>query len=137
MTTFCIFNPSQGPENRIVRYVQYPVAVSQYLWDQHMKLSARTEELLQVVTVIDDRIDAAVALEFKEDVRQMTENAPAKVIDSSGLGAIVATMKHLAPERSLALAGLTGPVDRVFRLTRMDSVFSLYPTLDLALQDQS
>ena len=48
---------------------------------------------------------------------------------------IVATMKHLAPERSLVLAGLTGPVDRVFRLTRMDSVFSLYPTLDHALQD--
>ena len=111
-----------------------------------MTLSARTEELLQVVTVIDDRIDAAVALEFKENMRQMTENAPPKVIldlsavvfiDSSGLGAIVATMKHLAPERSLALAGLTAPVDRVFRLTRMDSVFSLYPTLDHALQDQS
>lgn len=110
-----------------------------------MRLSARTEELLQVVTVLDSRIDAAVALEFKENMRQMTENAPERVIldlsavvliDSSGLGAIVATMKHLAPEKTLILAGLTGPVDRVFRLTRMDSVFMLYPTLDHALQDQ-
>ncbi|MEM5520525.1 STAS domain-containing protein [Sulfitobacter sp. AS59] len=111
-----------------------------------MRLSARTEELLQVVTVLDDRIDAAVALEFKENVRQITETAPATVIldlsavvfiDSSGLGAIVATMKYLAPERTLVLAGLTAPVDRVFRLTRMDSVFSLYPTLSHALHDQS
>jgi anti-sigma B factor antagonist len=111
-----------------------------------MRLSARTEELLQVVTVLDDRIDAAVALEFKENVRQITETAPATVIldlsavvfiDSSGLGAIVATMKYLAPERTLVLAGLTAPVDRVFRLTRMDSVFALYPTLSHALHDQS
>ena len=110
-----------------------------------MRLSARTEELLQVVTVLDNRIDAAVALEFKENMRQTTENAPEKVlldlsavvfIDSSGLGAIVATMKHLSPGKTLVLAGLNGPVDRVFRLTRMDSVFSLYPTLDHALQDQ-
>ncbi|WP_339761479.1 STAS domain-containing protein [uncultured Sulfitobacter sp.] len=111
-----------------------------------MRLSAETEELLQVVTVLDDRIDAAVALEFKENGRQITETAPATVIldlsavvfiDSSGLGAIVATMKHLAPQRTLVLAGLTAPVDRVFRLTRMDSVFSLYPTLSHALEDLS
>ena len=110
-----------------------------------MKLSAKTEGPVQVVTVIDDRIDAAVALEFKETMRQVTETAPDVVvldlagvtfIDSSGLGAIVATMKHLFPERSLALAGLTGPVDRVFRLTRMDRVFNLYPTLADALQNE-
>ncbi len=111
-----------------------------------MKLSAETEERLQIVHVIDDRIDAAVALEFKETMRQITQTAPATVIldlsnvifiDSSGLGAIVATMKFLAPDRELKLAGLKGPVDRVFRLTRMDSVFSLYPTLDAAVRDNA
>lgn len=110
-----------------------------------MKLSAKTEGPVQIVTVMDERIDAAVALEFKETMRQVTQTAPASVIldlagvtfiDSSGLGAIVATMKHLAPDRSLALSGLTGPVDRVFRLTRMDSVFNLYPTLAAALQHE-
>ncbi len=110
-----------------------------------MKLSAKTEEPLQIVTVLENRIDAAVALDFKEAMRQLTENAPERVIldlsavtfiDSSGLGAIVATMKFLAPARTLLLAGLTGPVDRVFRLTRMDSVFTLYPSLAAALKDQ-
>ncbi len=111
-----------------------------------MKLSTKTEEVLQVIRVLDDRIDAAVALEFKESMRQMTKDAPATIIldlggvnfiDSSGLGAIVATMKHLAPERVLMLAGLTDPVDRVFRLTRMDSVFNLYRTLDDAMEAQA
>ncbi|HBM41662.1 MAG TPA: anti-sigma factor antagonist, partial [Sulfitobacter sp.] len=47
-----------------------------------------------------------------------------------------ATLKLLLPDRSLTLAGLTPSVDRVFRLTRMDSVFPLFPTLDAALAAQ-
>ena len=109
-----------------------------------MELSAKIEEPLHIVSVMDTRIDAAVALDFKDAMRQTTAEAPETVvldlsnvgfIDSSGLGAIVATMKHLAPERKLVLAGLTPTVDKVFRLTRMDSVFSLYPTLDGALAE--
>ena len=35
-------------------------------------------------------------------------------------------MKLLAPDRVLELAGLTPSVARVFRLTRMDSVFTIH-----------
>jgi anti-sigma B factor antagonist len=107
-----------------------------------MELSTRTEGQFLIVAVSDSRIDAAVALDFKEAMRQTTEEGPLTVvlnlsevdfIDSSGLGAIVATMKHLAPERTLVLAGLTPAVDKVFKLTRMDSVFSLYPHMEEAL----
>jgi anti-sigma B factor antagonist len=97
---------------------------------------------LCIVTVEEARIDAAAALAFKEAVRVATEDAPPLVIldlrnvafiDSSGLGAIVAAMKFLAPTRKLVLAGATPSVRRVFELTRMDSVFDLFPTLDAAL----
>jgi anti-sigma B factor antagonist len=50
-------------------------------------------------------------------------------LDSSGLGAVVGVMKLLAPERRLELAGLTPTVAKVFRLTRMDSVFTIHPAL--------
>ena len=56
-------------------------------------------------------------------------------IDSSGLGAIVAAMKNLAPAHKLVLAGLTPPVDKVFRLTRMDTVFGVFSTVEAALTD--
>ena len=111
-----------------------------------MDISVRKEERFYVVHVEEDRIDAAVALEFKEAMRRKTEGAPGTVvldlaqvtfIDSSGLGAIVATMKHLAPDRALVIAGLSPAVSRVFTLTRMDSVFSLFPTLDDAIADFS
>lgn len=97
---------------------------------------------MQVVSILDSRIDAPVALAFKDAMRNSTYGGPETVvldlhkvdfIDSSGLGAIVATMKHLAPSRSLVLAGLTPTVEKVFKLTRMDSVFRVFSSLDDAL----
>ena len=109
-----------------------------------MEVYTRIEEQMQVVSILESRIDAAVALDFKEAMRTATADGPETVvldldkvefIDSSGLGAIVATMKHLAPARKLVLAGLTPAVDKVFSLTRMDSVFSIFTTMDAAMAE--
>ncbi len=109
-----------------------------------MELACKTEEHLRVVSVQESRIDAAVAIEFKDAMRMQTDGGPELVvldlsnvdfIDSSGLGAIVAAMKNMGTERKLALAGLTPTVERVFQLTRMDSVFSVFPTLEGALAE--
>jgi anti-sigma B factor antagonist len=56
-------------------------------------------------------------------------------LDSSGLGAVVAVMKLLMPARKLELAGLTATVEKVFRLTRMDSVFTIHTVVPGALRD--
>ncbi|MDI3338707.1 STAS domain-containing protein [Defluviimonas aestuarii] len=88
-----------------------------------------------VVRVNEDRIDAAVAIQFKDRMRELTADRTGTVIldlgrvdfvDSSGLGAIVSVMKFLAPTRKLELAALTANVGKVFRLTRMDSVFAIH-----------
>lgn len=109
-----------------------------------MNLSSRSEDDLLIVSVAEPRIDAAIAIDFKDSMRDETDDGPDTVIldlsdvqfiDSSGLGAIVASMKQLGGRRKLVLAGLTPAVDKVFRLTRMDSVFSLFSTLDGALED--
>lgn len=109
-----------------------------------MEIASKTEEQLRIVSVKESRIDAAVAIEFKDAMRGETDCGPDLVvldlshvdfIDSSGLGAIVAAMKHMGQERKLALAGLTPTVERVFKLTRMDSVFSVFPTLEGALAE--
>ena len=110
-----------------------------------MDLSNTTEGSQRVITVNEDRIDAAVALSFKEKMREATEDGPNVVIldlsnvqfvDSSGLGAIVASMKSMGPGRKLALANMTPTVEKVFRLTRMDSVFSIFSSLEEALSAQ-
>jgi anti-sigma B factor antagonist len=107
-----------------------------------MNIISSDHENSRIVTVCENRIDAAVAIRFKEAVRAQTAGGPDHIIldltqvdfiDSSGLGAIVATMKQLGPDRRLDLAGLTPAVDKVFQLTRMDSVFRLFKTLQSAL----
>lgn len=88
-----------------------------------------------LIKVNEHRIDAAVAIEFKEAVRGAADGLEGTVIldlgnvtflDSSGLGAVVAVMKLLGPQRPLHLAALTPPVAKVFRLTRMDSIFTIH-----------
>ena len=88
-----------------------------------------------IIAVNETRIDAAVAIDFKEAVRTAAESPGNPVIldlsqvvflDSSGLGAVVAVMKLLGVDRPLQLSGLTAPVAKVFRLTRMDSVFTIH-----------
>lgn len=90
---------------------------------------------LIVIHLHATRIDAAGAIDFKEGMRDFTQDPTRRVmldlsqvgfIDSSGLGAVVAVRKSLGPDRQLELAGLTPPVQKVFRLTRMDSVFPIH-----------
>lgn len=89
-----------------------------------------------VVHVAEARIDAAVAIRFKDAMREIVAQPSERVLldlsqvvflDSSGLGAVVAVMKMLAPDRPLELAGLAPTVEKVFRLTRMDRVFTIHP----------
>lgn len=92
-----------------------------------------------IITVNEPRIDASAAIRFKDSMRALTDAGPPHAIldlsrvifvDSSGLGAIVASMKQLKPDQRLDLAGLTPDVAKVFRLTRMDSVFVIHESLD-------
>ncbi|SDH13342.1 STAS domain-containing protein [Alloyangia pacifica] len=108
-----------------------------------MKFTTRGTEP-QVIGVRETRIDSAVAIQFKDTMRETLSPAARRVIldlsevefiDSSGLGAIVAAKKSMAPGQQLDLAGLMPMVDKVFRLTRMDTIFALYPTLAEAEAD--
>jgi anti-sigma B factor antagonist len=94
-----------------------------------------------VVQATESRLDAAVAIAFKEAMHAATTGPETRVVldlssveflDSSGLGAVVSVMKHLGAGRQLELAGLTPPVAKVFRLTRMDTVFLIHPSLPAA-----
>jgi len=107
-----------------------------------MELERRDEGQVSVVRLRADRLDAAIAVRFKEAFREAARGARPRVLldmgevdfmDSSGLGAVVAIYKLLGAEHSFELAGLSPGVDRVFRLTRMDSVFTIHADVAAAL----
>ena len=107
-----------------------------------MNLYAEACEGALVVHLGEERLDAAIAIRFKDRMREITTQparrvildlSPVNFLDSSGLGAVVAVMKSLAPARQLELSGLSPNVEKVFRLTRMDSVFRIHSDIDAAL----
>ena len=92
-----------------------------------------------IITVNEARIDAAVAIQFKDGIRELFHDGPDRIvvdlqqvgfIDSSGLGAIVAAMKQQGEDRKLELASLTPAVEKVFRMTRMDTIFKIHDNLE-------
>jgi anti-sigma B factor antagonist len=100
-----------------------------------MEMTSDTTPDLQIIKVLDKRIDAAAAIQFKENIRTLTNETDGPVVldlaevdfvDSSGLGAIVAAMKFLGKERPLHLAALSPIVAKVFALTRMEKVFKIF-----------
>ncbi len=102
-----------------------------------MQITSTQERGVHVLKVDEARIDASVAIQFKDRMRDQTKDAPGHFvldlsdvafIDSSGLGAIVASLKQLDGDQSLALSGLSPAVDKVFRLTRMDMAFRIHET---------
>ncbi len=104
-----------------------------------MQLTQRQIELRDIIKVEAQRIDAAVAVQFKDAMRTAVAEGTGPVvldlsevefIDSSGLGAIVASMKAMPEGRVLELAGLLPAVDKVFRMTRMDRIFTLHASVE-------
>ena len=91
-----------------------------------------------IVTLTDNRLDAARTVRFKEAIREISDGGASHIVldmsavtfmDSSGLGAVVAVMKLMGPDKPLELVGLTPTVQKVFRLTKMDTIFRIYPSL--------
>jgi len=107
-----------------------------------MLLDARQTHDDTTLRLREARLDAAIAIAFKEEVRLhlapdirrvVLDLSAVTFLDSSGLGALVAVMKLVGPRRGFALAGVTEPVAKVLRLTRMDSIFAIFATPDAAL----
>lgn len=109
-----------------------------------MEISVEQHGTRTVVTLDEDRLDAAMAVRFKEALKGVVDQGADDMIlnmcnvgfmDSSGLGAVVAHMKYMGTERSFEIAGLTPTVEKVFKLTRMDNVFQIHSDVDSALAE--
>jgi len=107
-----------------------------------MKMSFESRGGVGLLRVDEARLDASVAIQFKDRFRDLAGPAQGDVIldlsqvdflDSSGLGAVVAARKLLGAGRVLELAGLTPAVDKVMTLTRMCTVFPIHADLEAAL----
>lgn len=103
-----------------------------------MQITREKQGEILALTLEVQRLDAAGALAFKEQVRSAVADHDGRILldmeqvgflDSSGLGALVAGMKMLDNGRRLELARCGTIVTKVLKLTRMDSVFVMHDRL--------
>lgn len=111
-----------------------------------MNIEVRSVENITVITPLIKRLDASVAQRFKEEVSQHIDNGQSTIllnfervdfIDSSCLGALVSLFKSLNGKGDLALCALNHNIQSMFKLTRMDRVFTIFSDQHQALQQMS
>ena len=102
-----------------------------------MQLDQRNTGEALVVTPLEERLDARVATDFKERMAELIASGNTKIvldlsrvefIDSSGLGAIVSSLKRMGGRGDLVVCGLQETTMTMFKLTRMDRVFQVFGT---------
>lgn len=107
-----------------------------------MRFEEKSVEKVLITKVLDNRITADESGQLKEQVLKCVNNGYKLVvvdlsevtfIDSSGLGALISSLKTVGQEGALAISGARSTVMTTFRLTRMDRVFKMYSTTEEAV----
>jgi anti-sigma B factor antagonist len=99
-----------------------------------------------IAKVLESRITADVAARFKEELVGYVNTGNRAIvldlsdvtfIDSSGLGALIASLKGMGDGGELVLCGARDPVVDMFKLTRMNKVFRLFNSREEAISTLS
>ena len=107
-----------------------------------MKIEDRQEGNVLVIRPEEQALDAYAATSFRERMAELIQQghrhivldlAVVNFLDSTGLGAIVSSLKRLEGKGVFVICGACEMVMDVFRLTRMDRVFPIVPSVEEAL----
>ena len=111
-----------------------------------MRIAGRQVGTTIVLEVLEKRLGADKTDAFKEAVARYLDGRAASIvldlsmvefIDSSGLGAILSVLKRMPKGCDLILSGITGSVATMFRLTRLDRIFTISKNVDEAVSTLS
>ena len=95
-----------------------------------------------LIKILEPRLGADRAASFKESIGKFIERGDRRLvldlscvefIDSSGLGGILSILKRLGKDGELVVCGVTDSVASMLKLTRMDRIFSVYRSVEDAL----
>ncbi len=105
-------------------------------------IDVKLEGEATVVELLTKRLDASVALSFKDSVlgivksgrtRLVLDMSAVQFVDSSGLGALVSILKDIDVKGVLTIAEAPPALESLLKLTRMDKVFAIVPTVPQAV----
>ncbi|MDY6837851.1 MAG: STAS domain-containing protein [Thermodesulfobacteriota bacterium] len=100
-----------------------------------MEIEQRREGDILVAKILNDRLDARGADDFRKAMSGFVSDGNRRIIldisavdfvDSSGLGALVSALKLMGGDGDILICGAPDPVMRMFKLTRMNKVFRIF-----------
>jgi anti-sigma B factor antagonist len=107
-----------------------------------MRIEERQDGEVLIVKPAEQALDAYAATGFREHMAAsilqgkrtiVLDLGAVNFLDSTGLGAIVSSLKRLDGDGIMVICNVGEMVMDVFRLTRMDRVFPIVHTLEEAL----
>ncbi|MEO8380366.1 MAG: STAS domain-containing protein [Acidobacteriota bacterium] len=107
-----------------------------------MRIEEQRERGVLVLAVMESRLDARVAPEFTRQVGAAVERGARVIaldlsrvefVDSRGLRALILLFKQIGRSGYLSMAGTRKPVFDLFRMTKLDRSFALFPTAAIAV----
>jgi anti-sigma B factor antagonist len=110
-----------------------------------MPFESKSEAGHTIVSSDETRLDASISESFRVYLFDQIDNGNSKMVidlslvrfmDSSGLGALVATLKKMGGEGTLKLAAAQPAVLDLFNLTSMDKLFTILPTVTEAIEEK-
>ncbi len=111
-----------------------------------MNIEDRREGDVLIVKPLGERLDASVAVAFNGRVSELIDNGNELVvldmsevgfIDSSGLGAVISTVKKLGDKGELVICGMKTPISSLFHMTRLDRVVKIFSRQKEAISELS
>lgn len=102
-----------------------------------MQIEDRREGDVLIVKPMESALDAYAATSFREQMSDFIQQGNRQIVldmtevnflDSTGLGAIVSSLKRLEGNGTMVICHAGEMVMDVFRLTRMDRVFPIVPS---------
>ena len=109
-----------------------------------MNISCQVLETDITLITMDGRLDALAGRKVRETFEEVLDNGQSKIIvdlslvpfiDSSGVTALISGFRSAREkEAQIVLCGAQPQAQIVFRLTNLDSIFSLHPSTQEARQ---
>lgn len=100
-----------------------------------MGFAARAQNGMTLVELEGPRLDASSAEDFKDALKEMIDRGERRLIldftrvqfmDSSGLGAIVGSLKYMGSSGTIEIACPSDTIMKILKLTRMNKVFTIH-----------
>ncbi len=107
-----------------------------------MKIESFEKNGVLVIRLQENRFDAGIINDFKPKLAKFVANgnvnliinlSGVELIDSSGLGVLISTLKTIGTRGEIKLCELIKNVKSVFEVTRLNKVFAIYDSEKEAL----